>query len=56
MGGFCTVIGLRGVKKMVKWATVLVPDCSANTHRWIREPNAQRCVICGVIIKVVIDA
>lgn len=37
---------------MVKWTTVVVPDCTSNTHRWIKHVKGQRCVICGVEIIV----
>lgn len=37
---------------MVKFTNVLVPDCTANVHRWIKKENKQYCVICGVEIVV----
>lgn len=37
---------------MVKFTTITVPDCSSNTHRWIKFVSGQRCVICGVEVIV----
>lgn len=36
----------------MKWTTILVPDCSTNTHRWIKRDSGQYCAICGVTILV----